>query len=74
MVVAVPVVLMMQMSGYEIVDMVSVAHRFMAAIRSVLMSLVVASALMTAGAPVRVGRCDGDIPLPLSHSHKSLAF
>src|SRR5262249_57560186 len=60
-VVAVTVMLVMEMSRDEIVDVVAVRHRFVATVRSMLMCLVMARTLVPTRATVRVAGCDRDV-------------
>lgn len=59
-VVAVIAVRMVQMTVDQVIDMVAVRHRFVAAAGSVRMSCAVAGTMMLRRAAVRVGGADGD--------------
>jgi hypothetical protein len=54
MIVAVCTVRMVEMSAYQIIDMISMGHLFMPAVRAVSMVAIVALALMVGRAAVRV--------------------
>ena len=60
MVVAVVAVRMMQMAIDEVIDVVAMRHRFVAAARAMHVAGFVAVAVMVGGADVRVGGADGD--------------
>ena len=59
-IIAVPVVLMMQMTVHEVIDVIAMWYGFVSASRPVAVLGVVLRALMTAGAGVGVRRSDGN--------------
>jgi hypothetical protein len=60
MIVAVFTVGMVEMAAYQIINMISMRHLFMPAVRAVSMCAIVRLALMVGCAPVRVRAADGD--------------
>ena len=63
MIVAVAAMRVVQVPVDEVVDVVAVRHRFVAAVGTVLMRVFVSGALMTGAALVRVLGADGQLVL-----------
>jgi hypothetical protein len=60
MIVAVCTVGMVKMTAYQIINMISMRHLFMPAVRAVSMLAIVRLALMVGRAAVRIRAADGD--------------
>jgi hypothetical protein len=68
-IVAMPVMLMMQMACNNVVRMVTVLDRIVTAARPMLMRGIVSGASVTVGACVRIGGCDPDVSRLIVGSH-----